>query len=79
MLKENLDPERVMGEEVGDHLETPEKVGESVARLPDADRVIEAEGEAGLPVQISAWGGKGTKRGDLERNSQQNNNYFYFI
>ena len=48
-----------------------EQVGESVASLPDADRVVDADVEAELPIEISAWGGQETKREGLLRDSQQ--------
>ena len=66
MFKENLDAERVMGENAAD-----EQVGESLVNLPDADRVVDAELEAGLPIQISAWGGQGTKSKGLLWDSRQ--------
>merc|ERR1711942_123246 len=46
VFNEDLDPQRVMEEDAGhDYLETAEQVDKSVASLPDAERVVEEDGE----------------------------------
>ena len=57
MFNEDLDPERVMQEDAGhDYLETAEQVDKSVASLPDAERVVEEDGDM-WQMKVEKWVG----------------------